>query len=679
MKKCDVIIPIYNSPEWVKLCVYALFKNTPEEYIDKVILMNDNSNSMTLNCLNNLKEKYPEKIILKTNKQNLGFVKNVNAGLELSNADTVLLLNTDCLLANNTIPKLIAHLEKDKNIGLICPLSSNAANLTLEMYEGYSYMQMDKLLEENFKGINFDACTVVGNCLMITRECLNKVGKLDEIYGMGYGEETDYQFKSEEKGFLAKVAIDTYVYHKSEVSFGTSQEKQDKLNANRKIFFDRWGKQYEEKIKKYMENDPIKYVNDNLDKEKIKKISPEILFFLPDIHQSAGGVHVVIDIVNYLNINGKYASVLTERIHDGYNEIMIFNPCFMKNIEDIKPKCIVGTIYPTIFFCKTIAEINDIPCVNFMQGYEPCFDNAEIYSWAELACRNSQNILAISSFLKDKCRENFNKEAYVISNGINVDLLYCKSNEKKEKDEKKVITICLRDNFFKGDFILLEILKKLTLKNYNIEINIIYKREIMFPVNNSNILINKYKGPLKREKVFEIMTKTDIYIDASIMEGFGLMALEAMAAGVVPIMSNSFGINDYAEDGKNCFVINNINDADKYLEKIEFLLENEEILNEMSKNAKNKAFEFDFDKNIKKYIEYFENVKKQDIELTKQELEMSQRWYVSPKMLFEKKEEPIPNIRRISRKRKCVHFVLKFFPKPLKVNVKKLLKKLIND
>ena len=35
MKKCDIIIPIYNSPEWVKMCIYALYKNTPEEYIGK--------------------------------------------------------------------------------------------------------------------------------------------------------------------------------------------------------------------------------------------------------------------------------------------------------------------------------------------------------------------------------------------------------------------------------------------------------------------------------------------------------------------------------------------------------------------------------------------------------------------------------------------------------------------
>ena len=50
---------------------------------------------------------------------------------------------------------------------------------------------------------------------------------------MGYGDETDYQFKAHSKGFEAKVAIDTYVFHKSEVSFGTSKEKQERVNYNK--------------------------------------------------------------------------------------------------------------------------------------------------------------------------------------------------------------------------------------------------------------------------------------------------------------------------------------------------------------------------------------------------------------------------------------------------------------
>ena len=129
MKKCDVIIPIYNSPEWVKMCVYALYKNTPENYIGKVILMNDNSDELTCNCIENLRRKY-KKIEVYKNDENLGFIKNVNKGMDKTTADYILLLNTDCLVSKNTIPKLIDHMEKNKKIGLICPISSNAANLS---------------------------------------------------------------------------------------------------------------------------------------------------------------------------------------------------------------------------------------------------------------------------------------------------------------------------------------------------------------------------------------------------------------------------------------------------------------------------------------------------------------------------------------------------------------------
>lgn len=669
MKKCDIIIPIYNSPEWVKMCVYAVYKNTPEEYIGKVILMNDNSDALTCNCIENLSKKY-DKIEVYKNENNLGFIKNVNKGMDKTTADYVLLLNTDCLLSKNTIPKLIEHMEKNKKIGLICPISSNAANLSYDIPEHYSYMQVDELFYQNFKGMNFDACTVVGNCLMISRECMEKTGYLDEAYGMGYGDETDYQFKAHSKGFEAKVAIDTYVYHKSEVSFGTSPEKQKKLEHNRKIFFDRWGEEYNKKMEEYVKNDPIEYIKNNLKIDK--KPSPEVVFFLPDIHQNAGGVHMVVDIVNYLNINGCFANIITERIHE-YKEIMIFTPSFMKNIKEISPKCVVGTIYPTIFFSEAIAKHYDIPSVNFMQGYEPCFDNGEIYSWAELACKNSQNILAISEFLKKKCKDNFEKDAVVIPNNINIDLLY---NAKKSNNDKKQITMVFRDSYPKGDAILAEILKKLTLKNYNIEINIIHMKDIMFPINNSDIKINFYKGPLNRKEISNILMRTDIFIDASLMEGFGLTALEAMAAGAVPVISESFGVNEYAINNENSFIIKEVNDVDKYIEKIEELLKDNDLLKQMSIKAQERALDFDIDKNINKYIEYFRNVKKKNIILSEKEREASKRWIVSDEQLFQREKV---STNGISKKRRIYQGILKLFPKGLKRKTKNFLKKLIQD
>ena len=274
MKKCDIIVPVYKSPEWVVLCLYAVFKNTKSEVLNKVYLIDDCDDETTDNCLNNLKNKYGSKVEILKNKKRLGFIGSTNRGMKESKADYVLLLNTDCIITNGTIEKMIDNIESDSKIGLICPISSNAANLTLDMLPGFNFSDMNKLLERKFKGKLFDACTVVGNCLLITRKCIQKVGYLDEAYGMGYGEETDYQFKAMTAGFTAKVSIDTYVFHKSEVSFGTSNEKQEKLKKNRDLFFSRWGKEYNKAMELYENNDPIKYIKNNLTDED-KKIKPQ--------------------------------------------------------------------------------------------------------------------------------------------------------------------------------------------------------------------------------------------------------------------------------------------------------------------------------------------------------------------------------------------------------------------
>ena len=97
-----------------------------------------------------------------------------------------------------------------------------------------------------------------------------------------------------------------------------------------------------------------------------------------------------------------------------------------------------------------------------------------------------------------------------------------------------------------------------------------------------------------------------------------------------------FGILEYAKDGKNAFVINEINNVDRYMEKIEYLLANNEILQNMKIQAQNTALKFDFDNNISKYMNYFKNVKRKDVKLTKNEEIEAKRWIVDDKMIFEK-------------------------------------------
>ena len=151
-----------------------------------------------------------------------------------------------------------------------------------------------------------------------------------------------------------------------------------------------------------------------------------------------------------------------------------------------------------------------------------------------------------------------------------------------------------------------------------------------------------------------------------------------MAAGAVPIVGESFGIDEYAKDNENSFIIKEINNVDKYIEKIEVLLKDSKKLSDMSKNAQKTALKFDMDNNIPKYIEYLKNVKKQKIELTPQEQEASERWIITEDSIFLQKEEE-ETIEVVSKKRKIYYAILKPFPKKLKTKVKNFLKKLVQD
>ena len=96
----------------------------------------------------------------------------------------------------------------------------------------------------------------------------------------------------------------------------------------------------------------------------------------------------------------------------------------------------------------------------------------------------------------------------------------------------------------------------------------------------------------------------------------------------------------------------------------------------MSKKAQEKSIEFDIDKNVNKYIEYFRNVKIKEIKLTEKEKEESARWNVKEENLFKQNKV---NTDMVSKKRRVYQKMLKIFPKGLKTKVKKFLLKLVQE
>ncbi|MHB1953072.1 MAG: glycosyltransferase family 4 protein [Sulfobacillus sp.] len=87
--------------------------------------------------------------------------------------------------------------------------------------------------------------------------------------------------------------------------------------------------------------------------------------------------------------------------------------------------------------------------------------------------------------------------------------------------------------------------------------------------------------------------RADVFIFPSLIEGMGLVVLEAMASGL-PIITTPNGPGDIVRDGVDGFVVQ-IRDVAALVEKLEFLRVNPERRRLMGENARQRALEFSWD------------------------------------------------------------------------------------
>lgn len=117
-------------------------------------------------------------------------------------------------------------------------------------------------------------------------------------------------------------------------------------------------------------------------------------------------------------------------------------------------------------------------------------------------------------------------------------------------------------------------------------------------------------GGLPREKVFEILKKSDIFVLTSNWEGFPRSILEAMSCGLPVIASDVGGVKEAIDE--NCGILVKRRDKEGIKNALEKLLKNPPLIEKMGRKAKEKAKkEFSLDKMLEKtekiYQELYKN------------------------------------------------------------------------
>jgi GT2 family glycosyltransferase len=251
--KCDIIIPIWNQIAFTKECISSIFNNTKYPY--SLILIDNASSDGTGEYLKSLKGPDGLEINIIFNKDNLGFVKAVNQGLGLSKAPYVCILNNDTVAAPGWLERMIDFAASHKDVGLVNPRCDGHLNTPIDEYA--------KSLEK-YKGEYMEMNQCHGFAMLVKRELIDRIGCLDEAYGIGGYDDTDYSIRAHKAGYRSVAIYDAYVYHRLHASFDKAGNREEWVNRNRKIYYDKWGKHLRV---------GVVYSPDNFDEHKISQLA----------------------------------------------------------------------------------------------------------------------------------------------------------------------------------------------------------------------------------------------------------------------------------------------------------------------------------------------------------------------------------------------------------------------
>jgi len=211
----SIIIVNFKSKDFTHDCVKSIYQNT-EKIKYEIIVVDNNSGD---GCIEMLAEKYPD-VIGYANKENAGFAKGNNIGINMAKGRYLLLLNPDTIILENALDKMVQYMDTNTQAGIAgcrvenpdatlqraCRRSIPTPKVAFFRFSGLSKLfPKSKLMGKyNLSYIDENQETEVdavsGAFLMCRKEVVKQINGLDEDYFM-YAEDIDFCFRAKQHGW----------------------------------------------------------------------------------------------------------------------------------------------------------------------------------------------------------------------------------------------------------------------------------------------------------------------------------------------------------------------------------------------------------------------------------------------------------------------------------------------
>lgn len=109
MKKVSVIIPVYHVEKYLRRCLNSVLKQTYDDY--EIICINDKSPDNSDKILAQYVRKFPNKISVYTNEENLGLGRTRERGLRHAAGEYVMFIDSDDYIKSDYIEAYVSAME----------------------------------------------------------------------------------------------------------------------------------------------------------------------------------------------------------------------------------------------------------------------------------------------------------------------------------------------------------------------------------------------------------------------------------------------------------------------------------------------------------------------------------------------------------------------------------------
>jgi GT2 family glycosyltransferase len=514
----DIFVPVFNRGDLAA----RLFKALQEQIktLDKhirinVICADDCSQPKTSMMLEDQCRKFGFTYLRRAH--NLGFIGNVNSAWSMSNSEFVLLLNSDVTVTEGFLERVLDPLIHDQNVGL--STNPTFGIFASQMHSGTNLNALNSFLFETSKNqVTFlDSCTAVGYSMVVRRAAVETSYLLDPEFGRGYGEDSDLHYRVVSNGYRSVWNLDCAVSHEGGASFNLVDSVGDDRASGKKKFFQKWGTRYFVEIDAY--NVALKESVDY----RVSAATPEdhvnTWVVVPTAKSNIGGIKAGCDLAIQKSEQDPFTRLIAL---DNSEATVIGDYISVGRTSQLFDRKVSGTV--VLVGAQSLGLLRDEDWLNsglnfvyFCQGPDWLIDPGTLALFKEFLPRISE-VLSVSEYMDSEISK-FSAElkitrcvpdiGYAAYSGLSaakksVDFLFI---HREEHGKQGWLAIALA-NFLSATHSVLMIGGG-SYRPYGLS------KRVKFE-NNHN-----------RTAVLNQLAVSNVYVDTSIFEGFGLTPREA--------------------------------------------------------------------------------------------------------------------------------------------------------